>query len=180
MFVTVGSDGSLCDRRRVQLVDDDLPAIPHHHEAQMLPPDAAVALIGRVRASAERHASTVLEALTVDVPDVRGIALRVCPPLPATIEERIKDYRACNVADWVMYRLALASAAETRGWPIYWYDSKTVFESASQALHLKSLEKYFTDLRSAYGPPWNADHRLAMSAAIAALHDACPRARQQK
>jgi hypothetical protein len=32
--------------------------------------------------------------------------------LPPTIAERIKDYRAQNVADWVMYRKALSAAAE--------------------------------------------------------------------
>ena len=39
---------------------------------------------------------------------ILGIALRQCPALPPTIAERIKDYRAQNVADWVMYRKALA------------------------------------------------------------------------
>ena len=43
-----------------------------------------------------------------------GIALRTCPPLPATVAERLSDYRARNVADWVMYRKALAGAAAAR------------------------------------------------------------------
>ncbi|HEX3456352.1 MAG TPA: hypothetical protein VHR97_00210, partial [Candidatus Baltobacteraceae bacterium] len=72
VLVTATRDGTLLDRRRVELVDDDLPAIPHHHEAQMLPPDEGVALVERVRASAERHAEAALDAVATAVPHVRG------------------------------------------------------------------------------------------------------------
>src|SRR5436853_413193 len=82
-----------------------------------LPVDEAVALVERVRVSAERHAKLGLDAVAMTVPGrILGVALRQCPGLPPTIAERIKDYRAQNVADWVMYRKALAAAAEARGW----------------------------------------------------------------
>lgn len=168
VLVTVARDGTLLDRRRVELVDDDLPAIPHHHEAQGLPPDQAVALVERVRASAERHAAIALDAVATAVRPILGVALRKCPPLPATIIERIKDYRARNVADWVMYRTALAAAAAARGWPVHWYDTKTIFDEASRALRVESFDAYFLDLRNAMGPPWNQDHKLALAAAIVA------------
>ncbi len=117
VLVTVACDGTLLDRRRVELVDEDLPKIPHHSEGQKLPLHEAVALVERVRGSAERHAKLALNAVATTVPGrILGIALRHCPELPATIAERIKDYRAQNVADWVMYRKALAAAAEARGW----------------------------------------------------------------
>lgn len=167
VFVTVGSDGTLLDRRRVELVDDDLPAIPHHHEAQLLPLNQAEALVRRVRASAERHAIRALDAVTMDVPGVCGISLRTCPKLPPTIRERLRDYRSRNVADWVMYRTALASAARTRGWPVYWYDPKIVVRAAGRALGVDDFEAYFLAMRKAVGAPWNADHKLAMAAAIA-------------
>ena len=41
ILVTVGRDGSLLDRRRVELVDRGLPKLPHHHEAQTLSPEAS-------------------------------------------------------------------------------------------------------------------------------------------
>ncbi len=167
ILVTATRDGKLLDRRRVELVDDSLPGIPHHHEAQMLAMDQAVALVERVRASAEEHAVRALDEVATAVPKIRGIALRSCPPLPPTIEERIKDHRARNLADWVMYRKALASAAEARGWPVHWYDAKTVFGSASQALQ-KNFDDYFLKMRKELGPPWNRDHKLAMAAAILA------------
>ena len=166
VLVTVARDGMLLDRRRVELVDEGLPKIPHHSEAQRLPLDEAVALVERVRASAERHAALALDAVTTAVPRVLGIALRKCPPLPPTIAERIKDYHAQNNADWVMYRQALASAAEARAWPVHWYDAKSVLSAASQTLRVGNLDAHFQQVRKAIGPPWNNDHKLAMAAAI--------------
>jgi hypothetical protein len=166
ILVTVARDGMLLDRRRVELVDQGLPKLPHHHEAQGLPPDEAVALVERVRASAERHAVMALHAVTMTVPRILAVALRNCPPLPPTIAERIKDYRAQNVADWVMYRKALASAAKARGWPVHWYDGKKVLSAASHTLSVENLDAHFLHLRRAVGPPWDKDHKLAMAAAI--------------
>jgi hypothetical protein len=171
VLVTVARDGSLLDRRRVELVDDFLPSIPHHHEAQGLPPDEAALLVERVRLSAERHAVVALDGVAATVPHVLGVALRTCPPLPATIAERIADYRARNVADWVMYRKALAAAAEARGWAVFWYDAKRAFALASRALQVDDMDAYFLRLRKSLGPPWNNDHKLAMAAAIVAARN---------
>src|SRR5579871_3272828 len=163
VLVTAAADGTLLDRRRVELVDEDLPKIPHHSEGQRLPIDEAVALIERVRISAERHAKLRLDAIAATVPGrILGIALRQCPALPPTLAERIQDYRAQNVADWVMYRQALAGAAEARGWSVHWFDAKKVFENVDARL---------LDLRKSIGPPWSSDHRLAMAAAIAAARN---------
>lgn len=166
VLVTVGSDGALLDRRRVELVDEGLPKIPHHSECQRLPIDEAVELVERVRASAEKNAVLALDEVAKAVPSILGVALRQCPELPATVAERIQDYWAQNNADWVMYRKALAAAAEARGWPVYWYDAKKVFGAASQALGVESLDPHFLQVRKAVGPPWNNDYKLAMAAGI--------------
>ena len=168
VLVTVAPDGTLLDRRRVELVGEGLPKLPHHSEGQGLPLDEAVELVERVRVSAERHAVLALETVTMAVPRILGVALRKCPQLPPTIAERIKDYRAQNVADWVMYREALASAAEARLWSVHWYDAKSVSGAASRALRVKSFDAHFLQMRKAVGPPWNNDHKLAMAAAIVA------------
>jgi hypothetical protein len=170
VLVTVAGDGTLLDRRRVELVGAGLPKIPHHSEAQRLPLDQAVALVERVRASAERHAKLGLHAVATKVPArILGLALRECPAwLPPTIAERIKDYRAQNVADWVMYRRALAAAAQARGWAVHWYDAKKVFDAASEALRVDDLDAHFLQLRKSLGPPWSRDHKVAMAAAIVA------------
>jgi hypothetical protein len=169
VLVTVADDGTLIDRRRIELVDEGLPKIPHHSEGQALPLNEAVALVERVRESAERHGKLGLDAVAMTVPvRIRGVALRRCPDLPPTIAERIKDYRAQNVADWVMYRKALAAAAEARGWAVHWYDANTVFAAASEALRIEDFDTHFLQLRRAIGSPWSKDHKLAMAAAIVA------------
>jgi hypothetical protein len=168
VLVTVAHDGTLLDRRRVELVDEYLPALPHHHEGQGLPLDEAVALVERVRVSAERHAVLALDAVAMAVWHILGVALRNCPHLPPTVAERIKDYRARNVADWVMYRKALAAAATARGWPVHWYDAKKVLSAASQTLRIENFDAHSLHVRRAVGPPWNKDHKLAMAAAIVA------------
>ena len=166
--MTVARDGTLLDCRRVELVDEDLPKIPHHSEGQRLPLPEAVALVERVRVSAERHAKLALDAVAMTVPRILGVALRQCPALPPTISERIKDYRAQNVADWVMYRKALAAAAQARGWAVHWYDTKKVFDAASEALRIEDLEAHFLQLRRSIGPPWGKDHKVAMAGAVVA------------
>ena len=171
VFVTADGNGALLDRRRVELVDEGLPKIPHHSEGQGLPIDQAVELVERVRASAERHAKLVLDAIAAEVAaSILGIALRQCPELPPTIPERITNYRAHNVADWVMYRKELAAAAEARGWPVHWYDPRQVQDRASKAMGVEKLDSHFAQLRRSIGPPWGQDHKMAMAAAIAAMN----------
>ena len=156
VLVTVARDGTLLDRRRVELVDEDLPKIPHHSEGQRLPLDEAVELVERVRVSAERHAVLALDVVTMAVPHIviLGVALRKCPPLPPTISERITDYRAQNNADWVMYRKALASAAEARGWPVHWYDAKSVLDAAAPDVACREPRRSL--------PPGAEGHRAAV------------------
>lgn len=122
-----------------------------------------------MRVSAERHAKFGLDAVARAAPGrILGVTLRQCPGLPPTITERIKDYRARNAADWVMYRKALAAAAEARGWAVHWYDAKKVFDAASEALRISDLDAHFLQVRRSIGPPWGKDLKLAMAAAIVA------------
>src|SRR5215469_1769353 len=63
VLVTVARDGTLLDRRRVELVGEGLPKLPHHSEGQGLPLDEAVELVERVRVSAETHSVLALDSL---------------------------------------------------------------------------------------------------------------------
>lgn len=161
------------DRRRVELVDPDLPKLPHHHEAQALPVEQGVALVERVRSSAEAQARARLEdlAASLSVP-IEAIALRACPDLPKSVAERLADYRAQNVADTVMYREALADAAKARGWRVQWYEATQVFAGAANALGLPTIDDLLEEARATLGTPWQKDHRMAMAAALAATRPA--------
>ena len=123
VLVAATANGTLIERRRIELVDEDLPAMPHHHDAQLLPLAEAEDMIERVRESAHRHAKLEFDAISRSIPQIEGVALRVCPELPPTTRERLRDYRAQNVADWVMYRRSLAEAARDRGWAVHWFDA---------------------------------------------------------
>jgi hypothetical protein len=181
-LVTLSAGGELLDRRRIDLTEPGLPTHPHHHEgswavgryldtpgARRLVLADAVALVERVRASAARGARGHLEALAAALPvPIAHIAIRACPKLPPTIEERIADNRAQTYADSVMYREVLASAAEARGWSVHWYDREHVFRDAAQALGGRDVEALLQAMGRSIGPPWQAKHKLAAAAALAA------------
>jgi hypothetical protein len=181
VLVTIARGGDLLDRRRVDLTRG-LPTHPYHHEgswavgryvnspwARAISLPDAIALVERVRESALRGARESLGALAaaVSVP-ISAIAIRECPKLPATTEERIADSRAASVADSAMYREALASAGRALGWSVRWYDRERVFQEATVALGGKNVETVLQAMGRSIGPPWQAKHKLAAAAAIAA------------
>jgi hypothetical protein len=180
VLVTVAPNGELLDRRRVDLTHG-LPTHPYHHEgswavgrylnsswARTISLRDAVTLVERVRESAARGARESLEALAATVPaSIASIAIRVCPELPPTTEERIADTRAANVADSVMYREALATAAEARGWSVHGYNVASVFRDASAALGGEDIDAFLRAMGRRVGPPWQAKHKLAAAAALA-------------
>jgi hypothetical protein len=190
VLVTVAPGGELLDRRRIDLTDRGLPTHPHHHEgswavgryrntpgARALSLADAVALVERVRASAARGARAGLEALAAAVPvPIESIAIRACPKLPSTTEERIADNRAQTVADSVMYREALATAAEARGWSVYWYNREHAFHDAAAVLGCEDVNAFLGAMGRSVGPPWQAKHKLAAAAALAATGAPAPRA----
>lgn len=168
--MTMIAGGVVVDRRRVALVDEGLPSIPHHHEGQKLPLPEAVALVARVQTSAEENARARLDEIERDLAvTIGGVALRVCPPLPATVEERITNYRAMCIADWIMYRTAIAHAAEARGWGVRWFEAKTVAADAAALLGEQALDAAMAAARKRLGTPWQIDQRMAMAAGIVGL-----------
>jgi hypothetical protein len=182
VLVAVTPDGKLLERCSVELIEPGLSTHPHHHEgswamgrylnspwARPTSLAEAVALVERVRDSAVSGARRCLAELAgrVGVP-ITSIAIRECPELPPTIEARIADNRAQTVADSVMYREALASAAEARGWAVSWYDRERVFRAAEAALKRDDIEEVLDAMGKLAGPPWQARHKLAAAAALAA------------
>jgi hypothetical protein len=187
VLVTVAPGGELLDRRRVDLTEPGLPTHPHHHQgswavgryrdspwARPITLAEAIALVERVRESAARGAREHLAALAaaVAVP-IASIAIRVCPELPPTIEACIADNRAQTFADSVMYREALARAAEDRGWSVRWYDREQVFRDAAAVLGRDDIDAFLKAMGRAIGPPWQAHQKLAAAAAIAASGHSC-------
>jgi len=181
VLVTVASGGELIDRRSIDLTTD-FPTHPYHHEgswavgryldspwAREISLAEAIELVERVHESSLIGARESLEALAADLPaTITGITIRECPNLPPTIEERIRDNRAQTVADTVMYRQALAIAAEARGWKVTWYDRDRVFDDAAAILGSDDINALLLKMGKSVGPPWQAKHKLAAAAALAA------------
>jgi hypothetical protein len=181
VLVTIARGGEFLDRRRVDLTHD-LPTHPYHHEgswavgryvnspwARPISLADALALVERVREAALRGARESLDALAAAMRlPIGSIAIRECPRLPPTTEERIADSRAASMADSVMYREALATAAQARGWSVRWYDRERVFHEATAALGGKDVEVFLQAMGRSIGPPWQAKHKLAAAAALAA------------
>ena len=182
VLVTVTAQGELLDRRTIDLTDPGMPTHPHHHEgswavgrylntpgARVISLADAVALVERVRASAAKGARVGLEALAAAVSlPIAAIAIRVFPRLPPTIEQRIPDNRAQTFADSAMYREALASAAQARGWAVDWYDRSRVFRDAAAVLGCEDIDAFLQAMGRKLGPPWRAPHKLAAAAGLAA------------
>jgi hypothetical protein len=181
VLVTLAKDGTLLDRRRIDLTHG-LPTHPYHHEgswavgryanspwSRKISLPEAVALVARVREAAARGARDALKILSaqVNVP-IACIAIRVCPKLPSSTEECIVDARAATMADSVLYREALAAAAEARGWCVRWYDKARVFDDAKSALGGKDVDAFLRAMGKSAGPPWQAIHKLAAAAALTA------------
>jgi hypothetical protein len=183
VLVTLAPGGELLARRRIDLTDRGLPTHPHHHEgswavgrylsipgARPISLGEAVALVERVGVSAACGARDGLSALAAAVPiPIATIAIRACPELPPTTEERIADNRAQTVADSVMYRQAVAAAAAARGWSVHWYDREQVFRDAASALGGEDVDSFLDAMRRRVSPPWQARHKLAAAAALAAI-----------
>jgi hypothetical protein len=184
ILVTIGAAHQLLDRRRVDLTRG-LPTHPYHHEgswaigryidspwARKVSLPEAIALVERVREAAAQGAREALDALAASVVEpIASIAVRVCPALPPTTEARITDTRAATVADSVMYREALAAAAEARGWRVHWYARERVFRDAAAAIGESDVEALLRTMGRAAGPPWQAKHKLAAAAALACFRD---------
>lgn len=173
--VTASSDYQVVDRRRLELIEPGLPAAPIHHEGGTHPlhatgpaldDDALAALVARVRASVTSMALAALDELESAVTEpITVIALRAWPPdFPEDIAvQRRPPYE--SRADSVMYCKVLGELASGRGWSLRTYDAKTVEAEAALVLGDRTKEVLYGP-RTALGPPWSKDHRVALAATV--------------
>jgi len=180
-LVTLAVPARLLDRRRIDLTTG-LPTQPYHHEgawavgrylespwARPTTLPEALEVIATVTAAAAVGARDSLARLASSLPTPIGtIAIRACPPLPESVEARVRDNRVQVIADSVMYRLALANAAEERGWTVVWYDRDRVHADAARRLGEPDIDAVLNAMGRTAGPPWQARHKIAAAAAIAA------------
>lgn len=176
----VGSDDRLLDRRRVELLDDGLPASPYHRDTIGMPSRDAETLVRKVRASARHRAQSALSSLIADLAPAtcRGIALRRPPltRLPNSVAEVHADPLIRNRADGMIYHLALTDAALELGLEVSHFDKEMVLTLAAAARGTTAwaLEHRLKELGKLHGPPWRRGHIVAYAGAILAQVPAAP------
>jgi hypothetical protein len=167
--VTATADHRVVDRRRLSLIEPDLPAAPiHHRGSRSLDDREAAALVAQVRASVLRMASASLEKLDRDLPEpLASMSLRAWPSDFPTEIATLRRAPFESRADSVMYRELLAQLARERGLELHYYDAKTVERDAASLLGDRS-DEVLNGPREALGPPWTKDHRMALAATVLA------------
>jgi hypothetical protein len=176
--VTATDDHDVADRRRIELVEPELPAAPVHHEGgphelhrhgEPLDDDALAALVAQVRASVVRTASAALDEIaTASAEPIVSMSVRTWPadfPDDIAVQRRV-PYE--SRADSVMYCQVLAGLAQDRGWAVHRYDHRTVEGDAARLLGDRATEVLHGP-RATLGPPWSKDHRLALAATVVAV-----------
>ena len=63
---------------------------------------------------------------------------------------------------------AVKIAAEVRGRSVSWYDREPVFRDAAAVLGCEDINAFLLATGRSIGPPWQAKHKLAAAAALAA------------
>jgi hypothetical protein len=173
--ITASADHEVVDRRRIELVEPGMPTAPIHHEggahalhrpAQPLDDHALAALVAEVRASATRASSAALDELAASLPEpIVAMSLRAWPadfPEDVAVQRRV-PYE--SHADSIMYRQVLADLARARGWKVHLFDAKDVEGRAAGILGARA-DDVLHGPRTALGPPWSKDHRMALAATI--------------
>jgi len=174
--VTASADHEVVDRRRIELIETDLPPAPIHHlggahdlhrSGEPLEDTSLAALVADVRASVVRAAAISLEQLVAALPEpLVSMSLRAWPvgfPEDIAVQRRV-PYE--SRADSVMYRQVLAELAEERGWAVHRYEAN-VEDEAARILGARAAEVLHGP-RSRLGPPWSKDHRTALAATVVA------------
>ncbi len=160
-------------RRRVELLDDGLPNLPHEHEAQGLAPDEAAVLVDRVRRSARERSRVELDRLRTELEGAArlvAVALRAPPAtaIPAAVADVLASRAATCAADGELFRSALAAAAAAAGLRVVVHPRNAKVSDATPALG-RDADAFLKEVGRELGPPWRKEHRVAAAAAIAAL-----------
>jgi hypothetical protein len=183
---TVDSDERLVDRRRVDLLDQLLPASPYHRDSLTLTAREAERLIRAVRTSAGHHAKAALSTLITELAPAtcRSIAMRVppLPRLPDTVAEAHADAAIRNRADGMIYHQAITEAAGQLGLRVFYFEKATILALAAttHGTTARDLERRVKGFGRVLGPPWRKGHIVACAGAIWAHASAAPSAAEKR
>jgi hypothetical protein len=166
------------DRRRIALIDPDVPSQPYHHDTVKMPQAQAEALVARVRKHVMHTTLARLSALRDELqPPYTIVAMTLrTPPLsfvPVTVAEAHQSYNVMCRADGMMYHDALGTAARTLKITVELLDRGQEMARASERLDVtpEKLAQFLHAAGEGVGRPWQKEHRLATAAAMCVLAD---------
>jgi hypothetical protein len=163
-------------RRRVTLIDPDLPKMPYEHESVGMKEDEANALIARVRRSIADRTTLALQRVVTELsPTHVAVALAIrkspFPELPRTVVSVWRSNRLQCAADGMLYQLAMCHAARKLGLDVHMCcrGEETSRAADQLAVTVPAVEEFVGRAGRPSGPPWTQEHRRAYAAGIAVL-----------
>ena len=180
-LVVLGTrDGELhvVDRRRLELAEetDAQWAKQPYHAAEGLRSDEARKVVQRGVAAARRLAVREMRAAATRAREAKheivACAVLVADPMPPwSVEEILAVHFRMHQAEGVLFRDALARAADACGLRLVAIPEKLLTEQAEWALatSASALMKRMATLGKSAGPPWGRDQKDAALAAMIAL-----------
>ena len=176
---TSSGELQVVDRSRLELVEKEEAswAKQPYHAAENLKADAARDLVERGIAAARRLAiremRTALKHAREAGHEVAACVVLVGDPMPDwTVDQILAVHFRMHKAEGVLFRDALAEAAESCGLKLLQVLEKQLDEEAERILKtsVNSLRNTIASLGKSVGPPWGKDQKDAALAAMIALH----------
>jgi hypothetical protein len=174
-----GSEFSVIDRRRIELVEDEGAswAKQPYHAAEGLDADAARDLVARgaraARRSAFREVQAALSRSRELSHDIVACSVLVPDPMPDwSTEDILAVHFRMHKAEGVLFPDALVQGASACGLNVVVIPEKRLGEQAESSLArpLSSLMKKIETLGKSVGPPWGKDQKSAALAAMIGLN----------
>lgn len=167
---------AVIDRRRVPLIEKGMPTQPYHHDTLAMSNEAGEQLVRNVKRSAAACTKAAFDRLSADLsPQYRVTAIAIrqppLPELPATLAAVHASYYVQCRADGMLYHSAICAAARDRDWEVVLHRRGGEVAAAAEALKVSAaeVERFLRDMRLTLQPPWTAEHRNALAAAISEL-----------
>ena len=165
----------VADRRRVELVDDEVPAHVYHAAQKAGPADAG-ALVRKAERTARALSRTAVRTVARDLGkagfEIVGIGLGVAEPHPpAKLEDVLASHALVHAAEGELYRHALIRAGESCRLPVACLPRKALATHAAKELGLRGIQMQaqLTRMGREIGPPWRQEQKEAALAAWVSL-----------
>jgi hypothetical protein len=151
-------------RSRLELLPETLPRQPWHHaQDARLAPDDAAALATEVEDAARVAAEKAIAEIVASLGDVAVAAVIGEPHELPPAAKVLTNHSLLHAAEGELFWSAMADGCGAAGVPVVAAHPRSVDLGAHTGL--------LTAMGKSAGPPWQADHKLAVAAALRALDE---------